>query len=134
MNTVNSQQIVNAQLTVSASVPVRNQSTLLPDRQEPADNGKVVNGKAVPASSQEQELREKKDENLGEAIAKINNYVQQLQRDLQFSVDDDSGRTVIKVIDSNSKEVIRQIPEEVILQVAQSIEASLEGSLLEVEA
>jgi len=143
MNTVNSQQIVNTQAVaasastpkktdVKAAVPIAlpisasNASTAEAKRQESA-----IVGNSVPESVQNRGVKEAE---LDQAIARINNYVQQIQRDLQFSVDDESGKTVIKVIDSESKEVIRQIPEEVLLQVARSIEESLEGSLLEVEA
>jgi len=71
---------------------------------------------------------------LNQAVAEINQFVQQIQRDLQFSVDDKTGRTVIKVLDSESKEVIRQIPEEELLDVARSLRETLEGNLLEVKA
>ena len=138
MNTVNNPPLGNfTQVATTTSAPTRNAegkpttplnkaSELLPVRQEDA-----VDGKTLPVSARSQDLNE---QNLDKAIAKINKYVQQIQRDLQFSVDDESGKTVIKVIDSESKELIRQIPEEIILQVAQSIEESHEGTLLEVEA
>jgi flagellar protein FlaG len=138
MNTINNPQrsnFTNVDTTTSAptrkaeekpTTPLLKASELLPSRQEEA-----VNGKTLPVSARSQDLNE---QNLDKAIAKINKYVQQIQRDLQFSVDDESGKTVIKVIDSESKEIIRQIPEEIILQVAQSIEESHEGTLLEVKA
>ena len=96
------------------------------DRQESAANGNAVQSDA--------QTREVKESELNQAISQINNFVQQIQRDLQFSVDEETGRTVIKVIDSESKEVVRQIPEEKLLEVARSIEETLEGNLLEVEA
>lgn len=42
--------------------------------------------------------------------------------DLRFSVDHDTGRTVVKVTDANTQEVIRQIPAEEILQLAKEID------------
>jgi len=140
MNTVNSPQVINTQTATAnvvapkkadvkapaSAIPVFQSSELETKGQEPA-----TVGNSVPESAQS---RDAKEDELDQAVARINNYVQQIQRDLQFSVDDESGKTVIKVIDSESKEVIRQIPEEVLLKVARSIEESLEGSLLEVEA
>jgi len=67
-------------------------------------------------------------------VSELNKYVQNVHRDLLFSVDQDSGNTVIKVIDSESKETIRQIPAEEVLQVAKSIKDTIEGNLLKVTA
>ncbi len=38
--------------------------------------------------------------------------LQEMNRSIRFSVDDDSGRIVVKVIDMTNDEVIRQIPSE----------------------
>lgn len=56
------------------------------------------------------------------AVAKVQDFVQVVQRDLKFSVDEDSGRTIVTVLDSDSGEVIRQIPPERILQIAENLE------------
>ena len=55
---------------------------------------------------------------LDKAVKDLNKGVQNLQRSLQFSVDESSGRTVIKVVDKDTKEVIRQIPEQQVLELA----------------
>ncbi len=55
---------------------------------------------------------------LEEAVSRINDYVQSVQRDLSFSMDDATGRTVIKVMDRSSGEVIRQIPSDEVLALA----------------
>ena len=68
---------------------------------------------------------------LEKAVSEINDYVQTLNRSLQFSVDDDSGRTVIKVIDPQSDEVIRQIPPEEILAIARVLQEQVKGALFE---
>ena len=46
---------------------------------------------------------------------------------LSFQVDDSSGRTVIQVRDSETSEVLKQIPSEDMLRVAQRLEAHLEN-------
>ena len=51
-------------------------------------------------------------------VNKLNDFVQQVNRELNFSVDEHSGRTIIKVVDSATNEVIRQIPPEEVLSVA----------------
>jgi len=62
------------------------------------------------------------------AVSQANQFVQNLSRDLQFTVDEHSGRTIIKVLDSETKEVIRQIPPEEMLRIASQLSA--DGSLL----
>ena len=71
---------------------------------------------------------------LEQAVSELNEYVQTLNRSLQFSVDDDSGRTVIKVVDPQSDEVIRQIPPEEILAIARVLQDQVKGALLEERA
>lgn len=54
-------------------------------------------------------------------MSQLSNYVQNVQRNLNFSIDESSGQTVIKVIDSESDEVIRQIPSEEMLALARRL-------------
>lgn len=61
-------------------------------------------------------------EELSDAINKLNERIQTIQRDLQFSLDEDSGYTVVKVMTRTSNEVIRQFPSDVILRLAQTLD------------
>ena len=54
---------------------------------------------------------------LEKAVQSINDFLQSSKRSLEFSVDDNSGRTVIKVMDAEREEVIRQIPPETALEL-----------------
>ena len=74
-------------------------------------------GKELP-SSQAPELPQ---QDLSGVVESLNSYLQTVQRDLQFSVDDASGRTVITVMDRENKEVIRQIPPESVLALADTL-------------
>lgn len=65
---------------------------------------------------------------LDDAVRGLNEHVQTVQRELQFTVDKDSGHTVIKVMDMETQEVIRQIPSEEALSVARQLS---EGAELE---
>jgi flagellar protein FlaG len=58
---------------------------------------------------------------LADAVARLNDYIQTVQRDLQFTLDDSSGKSIISVVDRHSAEVIRQIPAEVTLTLAQKL-------------
>ena len=57
-----------------------------------------------------------------DAISNLNDYAQNLKRQLHFSVDEASGRTVIKVTDPETDEIIRQIPPDEVLRIAESLE------------
>lgn len=67
---------------------------------------------------------------LDSAVATINEYVQSIQRDLHFSVDKELKQTVIKVVDADSGETIRQIPEEVFLELARNLKEDGELRLM----
>lgn len=59
---------------------------------------------------------------IAEAVSSIQQFVQTVQRNLNFSLDDSTGRVVVKVTDGVSGEVIRQIPSEEALRLAESLE------------
>lgn len=63
-----------------------------------------------------------------EAIAKLNEHMAKTSSDLNFSVDDVVNTTVITVKRKSTGEVVRQIPNEVVIRVAHDIE-NLKGVL-----
>ena len=58
---------------------------------------------------------------LEKAVTDIKEFVQAAQRSLDFSIDDSTHQVVVKVIATNTGEVIRQIPSETALKLAQSL-------------
>ena len=64
----------------------------------------------------------KKRAKVEEAVTRLNDYVQTVQRDLQFNLDETSGKTIITVVDSKTSEVIRQIPDDVALRLARELQ------------
>lgn len=78
-----------------------------------------VEGKGLPAEGNGQL---KNQSELHEAVSRINTFVQSVQRDLSFSMDETSGQAVIKVIDSESGKLVRQIPSEEVLALATFIQ------------
>lgn len=67
---------------------------------------------------------------LQERVVELNSYMQTMNRSLQFSIDEQSGQTVVKVIDADTEQLIRQIPAEELLAVKSSLE-EYRGMLLE---
>lgn len=93
-----------------------------------SQEGKTVSGGATDTASSGLDRGA-----LEQKLEELSDMVQGRQRDLSFSVDDDSGRTVVKVINSQTEEVVRQIPMEEVLEIARRIESG-EGGMLELEA
>lgn len=95
-----------------------------PLRQDPAAPGTHSPSAEATAPA------EVKATDLKQAVSDINSYVQKLSRDLLFSVDEGTGRTVIKVVDGSTDKVIRQIPSEDVLALARHLQDS-DGAMVE---
>lgn len=59
--------------------------------------------------------------NLQDAIHQLNEQVQKNQQNLAFSIDEAADRFVIKVKNTQTGEVVRQIPDDVVLKIAHNI-------------
>lgn len=96
----------------------------------------VDGGKPLPESAEVQagevKATEISHEEINRAVAQMNEFVQSERRDLSFSVDEDAGVTVVRVTDSTSGELIRQIPHEVVLDLAASARKNEPVQLLSV--
>ena len=66
-------------------------------------------------------------------VQAANNYVQSVSTSIQFSLDEDSGRTVVKMVDKETEEVLRQFPSEEMLAISRSIDR-MQGLLINREA
>jgi flagellar protein FlaG len=79
------------------------------------ENAKAAPVALVPA------VGEPKREDVEQAVSDIRDFVRSSQRNLDFSIDDSTGRVVVKVIETDTGDVIRQIPSENLLKLAQSL-------------
>lgn len=69
------------------------------------------------------------NEHITKAVNSINKTIQATLQNLEFSVDQDSSQVVVKVIDQQTKQVLRQIPTEEVLEIAKSLD-KLQGLLI----
>lgn len=69
-----------------------------------------------------------------QALERINRALQASSSNLEFSFDQGSNRTIVRVVDTESGELIRQIPSEAMLAIAESIDQFQKGLLLRQEA
>jgi len=68
------------------------------------------------------------DSALQEAVTKANAVIRQVDSHIQISIDRDLNRPVVKVVDSQSGQLIRQIPAEEMLEIAKHL-SQVEGLL-----
>lgn len=69
-------------------------------------------------------------EQVNRAVQQLNEHVQNIRRTLSFSVEESTGRTVISVYNSETDELIRQIPPDEALLLAERLQAHAGGSVL----
>lgn len=88
---------------------------------------------AAPAAGQKPGATEPSLEQVKQAVQDINKSLKSLAQGLEFSVNTDTRQTVVKVIDRQTQEVIRQMPSEQALQIAKALDQVL-GKLLSEKA
>lgn len=62
------------------------------------------------------------DQELAAAVDQLNAKIQNLNRNLEFSINKDNGVILVKVVDAQTHELVRQIPSEEALALAQNID------------
>lgn len=72
-------------------------------------------------------------EQVQEVARQLQRVAEPVAQNLQFTVDGETGKTVIRVVDGATKEVIRQIPNEEVLAIARAMDR-LQGLLLKGKA
>lgn len=82
----------------------------------------AVEGQIMPHSSKARPLPGSGGkQNLDEVVKSIADFVQNIAREINFSVDEDSGKYIVTVTDRGTGEVIRQIPQEEMIQISEHL-------------
>ncbi len=63
------------------------------------------------------------------AVNKLNEFVAPALQTVEFAIDDQSARMVVKVVDTASKKVLRQIPNEEVLAMSKTLD-KLQGLVI----
>ena len=97
-----------------------------------------ASGEAEASASSLQELPKASttppsEAQLNEAVKATNDFVQSVNSNVEFTIDKDTGKNVIKVIDTTTKEVIRQFPSEEMLSIAKAL-TQIQGLLIQQKA
>ena len=75
-----------------------------------------------PETSTTEVKGEVKGKDLEQALSRVREVFQKADSRLEFSVDPDLDRVVVKVIDGDSGTVIRQIPQQEVIDLAKRLE------------
>jgi len=78
--------------------------------------------KYAEASSEQKPAEELDKATLTGAVKKLNDYVAPALQTIQFSIDDDTDRIVVKVVDTETQKVLRQIPNEEVLAISKTLD------------
>jgi flagellar protein FlaG len=116
---------MDIQSTTSLVPPVAAKSVSDRLHDAPAgDLAKVVSAEPVKVSPDAvQALKPVVDsKNVKQAVEKLNLAVQGFSDSLQFSVEEETKLSVVKLIDTKTKEVIRQFPSEEAISIAKAID------------
>lgn len=122
-------------LPVKAEMPVQSPQV----QQSEISNSRKENSQSVPLNTEslenltqnlsqvlqatsDIESKVEDDGQLGDAISRVESFLQGQNRNLTFSIDENTKRSVVTVLDSDSGDVIRQIPSEEVLLLAERIQ------------
>jgi len=79
----------------------------------------------TPGEADPAELRQRVDE--------LNEAMKVHASSIQFSIDDDSGRTIVKVVDTDTDTVLRQYPSKELLAISKQID-KFQGMFVKTQA
>jgi flagellar protein FlaG len=112
-----------------------NRLDLLPAAAAPATPAAPVSvptAKPIVAAKDDAAARAPSKTELKNSVDAINRFLQD-NSEVHFSIDEDSGLSVVKVIDTETKKVLRQFPSEQSLEIGKNL-GSLKGMLINSEA
>jgi len=112
-NPVTGYQAVNTEKPIDVAI----QSTALSTKEStPSSTSTTSNDvdkiEKATASENNEKNKELTAAEISETVEEMNSFLQDMKRNLSFSVDEDLGRNIITVKDTENDEVIRQIPSE----------------------
>lgn len=108
--------------TSQAAVQLASQPVAAPANRQ-APSVQAVTG-ASPSSDTLQTVpgQQTSTEAVTQAARAVESFIKQAARTLEFSIDQDTKMTVVKLVDSETKQVIRQVPTNEVLEIAKALD------------
>lgn len=105
-----------------------------PDRVSAGNTSKVAAPSVeAPANAVQAVSAAEERQRVKQAVEQVNKAIPSFSRNLQFSVDEDTRKNVVKVVDTTSGEIIRQIPAQEIIEIAKALDR-LQGLIIRQKA
>ena len=86
------------------------------------------------AAAQEVAEQQPPTEQLKNVVDSINRTLKQANKNLEFSLDESTNKPIVKLVDTETGDVIRQFPSEEMLVISHAIDQFQQGLLLKQEA
>jgi flagellar protein FlaG len=120
--------------SVSASLPVQSSPSSSEAGVVSQESKAVASAQEITPSEQSaQSSQPVTEKQLKTAINSVQEYIKPYNSSLEFSINDDINQVVVKVVDSSTKEVIRQIPSEEMIAIAKALD-SIKGLFVKQQA
>lgn len=87
----------------------------------------------LDATRADAKAAEGEDADVHGAVERINASLPPSSQGIEFSVDDDTERVIVKVVDRETREVLRQMPTQEALDIAKALDRT-QGLLIKLEA
>lgn len=123
------QIMASSSLTKLSPTPADAQRTQTPVKMNET-NTPLINTSTLPQKIAAESFS---DEQIAQAVEQINDELGNMAQDLKISIDKETGKTIVKIIDTASQEVIRQFPTEEAVAIARSLD-KVHGLLFEDKA
>lgn len=121
---------MSIQSITANSAPVASLSGTGPERsaqsRPPTTGDSAVIGTQLP---NDKKTDQPSPETVADAVKAVSEFVGNINSNLKFNVDEETGQTIIKVVDSTTDEVIKQIPSEDMVAIAKAMD-KLKGLLV----
>jgi flagellar protein FlaG len=88
---------------------------------------------AWPRCSRRPDRAAAADASVEQVVTQLQDHVQSVHRELRFKVDENTGQTVVRVVDQETGRLIRQIPNQNVLDLNAFLQ-SISGLLLREQA
>lgn len=97
-------------------------SSAVPQANRPGNSFQVNDVRTSSNANGSSDESTSSENQVTDAVDKLSKFVSTIRPEISFSVDQSSGTRVVKIMDSQSKEVLRQIPSEEAIQLAQALD------------
>jgi len=119
-------KILNSQsLAQALPVEIPSKAEKLTDVKRSSLNELAETGKNLPLLKISEETEKGVEKSVKQTVSELNDFVQTIQRGIEFSVHEETGKSIVSITDTETGEEIRRFPSEQMLSIAAHIAETL---------